>query len=215
MNPTQTDVDRAVAAARTLESQGYFVRVKAGDQRAASYFTRMVAYEVNPSGNPSDFGCLSKTPGETQVDGFAEDALCFGNNPADRQNAVDMINGAGAPNASIGGGIKERRENNLWVKPVPLTADQVSYLLNGGQPQPIPPPPPSFPYPDEGTAVLAFQNRVKKAYTDVGRIFPDPNDSDAYRHFSRYGYSCKGMPEPDAANKHIKELRAQLGAPPE
>lgn len=81
---------------------------------------------------------------------------------------------------------------------------------------PIPqPPPPAFPYPDEGTAVLAFQQRVKKAYNDVGRIFPDPNDSDAYRHFARYGYSCSKMPEPDAANKHIAELRAQLGAPPE
>ncbi len=78
-------------------------------------------------------------------------------------------------------------------------------------PQPIPPPVTLYPYPDEGTAVLAFQNDVKKAYNDAGRIFPDPNDSDAYRHFVRYGYSCKTMPEPDARAKHVSELRAQLG----
>lgn len=85
--------------------------------------------------------------------------------------------------------------------------------LKGGAPVPPVPQPPSFPYPDEATAVLAFQNRVKKAYKDVGRIFPDPNDADAYRHFARYGYDCHQMPEPDAQNKRVKELRKQLGAP--
>jgi hypothetical protein len=76
---------------------------------------------------------------------------------------------------------------------------------------PVQPPAPSFPYPDEGTQVLAFQNDVKQAYKDAGRQFPDPNDSDAYRHFCRYGYSCSKMPEAEAHTKHIKELRAQLG----
>lgn len=77
------------------------------------------------------------------------------------------------------------------------------------------PAPTMFPYPDENTAVLAFQERVKAAYRAVHRQFPDSQDADAYRHFVRYGYSCRSMPEPEAANKHIRELRAQLGAGPE
>lgn len=78
----------------------------------------------------------------------------------------------------------------------------------------ITPPAPAvklYPYPNEGTDVLAFQNDVKQAYTDARRIFPDPADTDAYRHFVRYGYSCHVMPEPEARRKHISELRAQLG----
>ena len=43
--------------------------------------------------------------------------------------------------------------------------------------------------------------------------FPDPADEDAFRHFMRYGYSCRYMPEPEAADKHIAELRADLGLP--
>lgn len=215
MGISSETLNRAVTAARHLEQQGYFERVRQGDQKAASLFARLTAYTLNPSGDGDDYGCLSKSPSETQVDGFAEDAICYTDNPADRMNVVDLINGAGAPGASIGGAAKERRESNKWVKPVPLSDEQMAYLRPGGPPTPQPPQPPGFPYPDEGTAVLAFQNRVKKAYNDVGRFFPDPNDSDAYRHFSRYGYSCHGMAEPEAADKHIAELRAQLGAPPE
>jgi hypothetical protein len=72
-------------------------------------------------------------------------------------------------------------------------------------------PPLAYPYPDENTAGKAFQERVRKAYSDAGRAFPDPNDPEAFRHFMRYGYSCHEMPEPEAADKHIAELRAQLG----
>src|SRR5687768_12908264 len=67
-----------------------------------------------------------------------------------------------------------------------------------------------FPYPDEATAVKRFQDRVREEYHAVGRQFPDPNDPDAFRHFTRYGYSCHEMPEPQAADKHIAELRADL-----
>lgn len=80
---------------------------------------------------------------------------------------------------------------------------------------PAPPAQPSFPYPDEQVAVRRYQDRVKAAYRAVGRAFPDPLDEDAFRHFTRYGFSCHEMPEPDAAAKHIKELREELGAPPE
>lgn len=220
MSVDQDTLNRAIAAARALEAQGYFEKVRQGDQRAASLFARLTAFRLNPNGNTSDYGCLSKSPGETGVDGFAEDAICFTADSNDRQNVVDLINGAGAPGASIGGAVKERRPNNVWVKPQALNSEQLAYLKSGGMPPdptepPIPPPSASFPYPDEPTAVLNFQKRVKAAYNSIGRIFPDPNDSDAYRHFSRYGYSCSKMPEPEAANKHIKELRQELGAPPE
>lgn len=124
---------------------------------------------------------------------------------------IDFIANHESSSAHIWQGYPDPSGPGAWVKP--LTLAQID---NGGEtPTPQPPQPPSFPYPDEGTAVLAYQNRVKKAYNDVGRIFPDPNDSDAYRHFVRYGYSCHEMKEPDAQNKHVKELRAQLGAPPE
>ena len=83
------------------------------------------------------------------------------------------------------------------------------------QSDPPPPPQASFPYPDERVAVRRFQVRVKAAYRAVGRPFPDPLDEDAFRHFTRYGYSCHEMPEPDAAAKHIAELRRDLGAPAE
>jgi hypothetical protein len=81
---------------------------------------------------------------------------------------------------------------------------------SGPGPQPEPPPV-GFPYPDENTTIRAYQERVRKAYSDAGRAFPSPNDSDAFRWFSRYGYSCSKMPEPQAADKHIAELRAELG----
>lgn len=118
---------------------------------------------------------------------------------------VDCIGSAGIPSQFPVWNVFDSlvEGSGAWVDPNAVT------------PIPPTPQPPAFPYPDEGTAVLAFQNRVKKAYNDVGRIFPDPNDSDAYRHFARYGYDCHEMKEPDAANKRIKELRAQLGAPPE
>jgi len=90
--------------------------------------------------------------------------------------------------------------------------------LTDGGPSPGPTPSPSpvqFPYPDEGTLVKALQDRVKAAYQAIGRSFPDPNDSDAYRHFARYGYDCRGMDAQAAADKRIKELRAELGAPAE
>lgn len=73
-----------------------------------------------------------------------------------------------------------------------------------------------FPYPDEATTVTAYQDRVRAEYQAVGRQFPDPNDADAFRWFTRYGYSCRAMPEPEAATKHLRELHEALhaGAPP-
>jgi len=121
---------------------------------------------------------------------------------------VDVIGGAGGPNPQP-----------TWTVFTNAAEGSGAHVIPGAVPQPpIPPqpqPPVGFPYPDEPTAVLAFQTRLKASYNAVGRKFPDEQDADAFRHFTRYGYSCRGMAEPDAANKHIKELRAELGAPPE
>lgn len=132
--------NRAIDMAHTLEAQGFFQRVRQGDQKAASLFARLVAQRLNPAGIPSDFGWLSKSPGESQVEGYAEDAIVYGNDEAERENVIDLVNGAGAPGASIGGGVKPRRENNRWVRPVPLSDDAMLYLMEGGAAQPLPPP---------------------------------------------------------------------------
>lgn len=71
----------------------------------------------------------------------------------------------------------------------------------------------TFGYPDEPTTIAAYQSRVKATFEEASRSFPDPLDSDAFRWFTRYGYSCREMPEPSAADKHIRELRAELGLP--
>lgn len=68
-----------------------------------------------------------------------------------------------------------------------------------------------YPYPDEPTTIKAYQDRVIATYAEAGRSFPDPNDADAFRWFTRYGYDCHLMPEPQAAERHLAELREALG----
>lgn len=138
MSVSTEQLNRILSEARALEAQGYFWRVKAGDQKAASLFARLVAFNVNPSGFVNDVGWLSKSPGESQVEGYAEDAICGNADPSDLANVIDLVNGAGAANASIGGAVKERRTNNQWVKPLSLTTAELNYLLVGA---PVPPPP--------------------------------------------------------------------------
>lgn len=70
-----------------------------------------------------------------------------------------------------------------------------------------------YPYPQEPTTVKAYRDRVEAEYLAVGR-FLDPADLKCLVHFTRYGYSCRSMPEPQAANKHIAELHAELNPPP-
>lgn len=83
---------------------------------------------------------------------------------------------------------------------------------SGAAPEPPPPPKPSASYPDENTFWKAFQERMRKAYSDVGRTFPDPNDADAFRRFSRCGFDIgQGVDPQTAADKHINELRKDLG----
>ena len=144
MSVSQAQLDRAIAQARVRESHGYFDRVRAGDQRAASLFVRLVAHDLNPHGFTSEYGWLSKTPGETNVDGYAEDAICGNADSTDWANVVDLVNGAGASGASIGGSVKQRRFENRWVTPQPLSDADLAYLLEGSHPVPQPPQYPSY-----------------------------------------------------------------------
>lgn len=123
-------LSRAVAAAQRLKAEGFFLRVEQGDQRAASLFARLVAYTLNPTGDPSSFGWLRKTRGGTNVDGYAEDAICYGSDPNADQNVIDMVNGTGAPGASIGAGDwKPRRIGaDVWETPKPLALVDLRYL---------------------------------------------------------------------------------------
>lgn len=213
---TEATLKRAITAARKLEAQGYFERVREGSQKAASLFARLVAWELNPAGDPGDFGCLSKSPGESQVDGFAEDAIVYGNDPEDRENVIDLVNGAGAPGASIGGAIRPRRSHNLWVKPQPLTASQLLFLRPSGEPPPPPPPPtpqyPPYPFPEDtvdGAGVALF--------ADFAQAGQPPNPA-MFRFAFRVAYSwlTKEVPDlPASVAKHRKEWRGLLGLPPQ
>ena len=214
MGVSPQQLQRIVAQARRRETQGYFVRVRAGDQRAASLFARLIAYDLNPTGLPNDVGWLSKQPGETQVDGWAEDAVCGNADAFDLQNVVDLVNGAGAPNASIGWSVKERRENNKWVAPQALTSDEASYLLAGGPPIPIPiPQPPQYPpYPQPETLV---DGAGVALFADFGEAGQPPNPQ-MFRFVFRVAYSwlTKEVPSLEASvAKHRKEWRALLGLP--
>lgn len=84
---------------------------------------------------------------------------------------------------------------------------------SGSGPAPKPEPPkPSVSYPDEATFWKLFQVRMQQAYKDAGRTFPDPHDADAFRRFSRCGFDIgQGMEPQRAADKHISELRQELG----
>ena len=167
MNPTQADVDRAVAAAKMLQQQGRFAKVKTGDERAASYFSRMVASTVNPSGDQNDWGWLSKPAGGFNVEGYADAAIVFGNNAADLNNVLKIVTQAGSsdPNAiQIGSSLQPRRAVDVWVTPVPLPASLPAYL--GGSSDPIPPPPPPMPVPpgpDEALDELNWLNAYYQA----------------------------------------------------
>ncbi len=163
-------------------------------------FIRIVAHELHAldprvglngkRGNPNDLSddCLNVLDPDDGPGTTPDGDKCW---------VVDVIASAGAPNASVTWNPFPDPESSMgaWVEPGPPPAgpDEV------------------YPYPDEPTTGKAYQTRVKETYTEAKRAFPDPADEDAFRHFMRYGYSCRYMPEPEAADKHIAELRADLG----
>lgn len=217
MNPTTDDVRRAVAAARDLEAQGYFVKVKQGDERAASYFARMVAAKSNPSGNPNDWGALTKPAGGFNVEGFADGAIVFGNNPSDLSNVLKIVVSVGNtdPNAiHIGDAVQPRRTVDVWASPVPLPDALGVYLLNGGQPKPVPPPKPVYPSyealgGDEGGKKIT---RILEAdYKRAGMRGLD-GDCGAWQQRVSYDFLtgiCKTVDE--AIKKHRDEWCQTLG----
>lgn len=209
---TQEQLQAVVAQAKKREAQGYFARARKGDSRAGSLFVRLVAWDLNPEGKNGSWGWLSKTSGETNVEGFAEDAVVGNADPTDRLNVVDLINGAGAVGASIGGSVKERRAHNKWVAPKALTPEELSYLLEGGEEKPEAPPRPAIqPYPDEQEWwPKVFDVEVAARYARAGLSYPD--GPRAFRWASRVAYDiASGMTREDSLAKHLKELEAALG----
>ena len=213
MGISQEQLDRAIAAARTLETQGYFERARQGDQRAASYFVRLLAYTLNQSGSAEDYGCLSKSPGETNVDLYAEDAICFTANLSDLQNVADMINGAGAKDASIGGAVKERRPNNRWVKPQKMTDEQMKYLVAGTAPPP-PQPAPVVPGREEALDELKWLDAYYAAPEGLQRPNglslngkPDFEGVAAWYLDVYQQARIKGKSRADARAAYVKDIR--------
>lgn len=209
---TQADLDRAITAARLRQTQGYFGKAKAGDQRAASLFVRLVALDLNSFGDPTGYGWLSKQPGEANVDGWAEDATVFGASPTDLMNVVDLINGAGAPGASIGGAIKARRLSNTWAAPKPLTAEEMAYI-SGPVVVPVPPAPTYPSYEslggDEGGKKITRQ--LEADYRRAGKPGLD-GDCGAWQQRVSYDFlTGKVAPVEAAIAKHRADWCAALG----
>lgn len=175
-----------------------FYNLKTHEGHAA--FVDAVVATLN--GLDSNFRHLKKKPGQTDLHGHGEDSFVY-LLPENKAQAGDFVQGAGGPDPKPRWGIDP--------EPYYTHKDAHDPDDHGIGEAPPPPPAPQFPYPDEVIHVLSFQTRVKSAYQEAGRIFPDPNDSDAYRHFVRYGYSCGRMDAQQAEEKHIVELRKALG----
>lgn len=133
-----------LATAQAVAGEGYFDRCASGDMRGCSYFARLVALRLNPMGNPSSWGTLTKPAGGSNVEGYADDAIVLGADPSNRQNVYDLVVGAGAPGATVtANGPLPRRTSDVWEAPKPLTAAQMAYLRPGATPSPTPTPAPT------------------------------------------------------------------------
>lgn len=142
---------------------------------------------------------------------ISDDAINFKGEGADYdptagnapRTVIDVIGSAGTPGAFPQWIVVTNAANPVgaaWVKPGAVA------------PPVVVPPAPKPVYPDENTFWKAFQEQMRKAYSDAGRTFPDPNDADAFRRFSRCGFDIgTGMNADAAAAKHISELRKELG----
>jgi hypothetical protein len=226
MNPTTEDVKRAQSAARDLEAQGYFAKVKAGDVRAASYFARMVACRANPMGSTSDWGWLAKGGG-TEVEGYADGAIVFGNDPLDLTNVLKIVTQVGSNDPSaitIGSSVQPRRQVDTWAAPIPLPSLGV-YLLNGGVPHPVPPPQP-FPPPftidrgefiDEGFFLHGYYAAPEGLQRAEGLWKPTPKYPNGAPDFEGIGAwlfdvylseRMKGKSRADARAAYVKQIRS-------
>lgn len=213
MSVPSEDVKRATDMAHQLEAQGYFAKAKAGDEKGASYFARMVASRVNPTGNSADWGWLKKTGSGFNVDGYADGAIIFGNDPSNRRNVLKIVTQIGStdPNAiQIGDAVQEHRESDVWASPVPLPDALPAYL--GGSPTPLPPPAPTVP-PYAGDAF--FTEKVGAPlhadYSAAGQLL----NAGSATWFARTIYDIfAGMTPEASVTKHRNEWRGALGLPP-
>lgn len=199
------------------ERQGYFERCRQGDPTAASLFTRLCAYLMNPNGDPTGYGWLTKQPGENNIDGYSIDAIVYTNNQADLMNVADIITGAEAPGATTTWQApKPRRAGNRWEAPKPLTSDQLLYLRPAGPPQPKPPDPPQpkppavVPY-DEPWLQTVVRPAVVGRYQAAKRALDDQYPIWMTR--TLYDHVAMGLSKEDSLTKHLKELNAALGLP--
>jgi hypothetical protein len=135
-----------VSAIDQVVNEGYFEKARSGDLRGASYFARLVAFRSNPEASTAAVGALRKGGG-SNVEGYADDAVCGNANPADLFNVYDLVGGSGAPGASpTVNGPLPRRDADTWEAPRALSADQMNYLKAGsGTPAPGPIPAPGLP----------------------------------------------------------------------
>jgi hypothetical protein len=217
--------DTIVRAAQAREAQGYFKRAEAGDKKASALFVRLTAYDVNPLGKSDSVGCLRKTGGGTNVDGYAEDAVVVGSDPSNRMNVLDLVASAGAPGASIATDLdyKERRASDVWEKPKPLSDADMAYLLDGEMPSfeagggaPQPPATPTYPsYEALGgdSGGVAITRQLEADYKRAGRPGLD-GDCGAWQQRVSYDFLtgvCKTVQE--SIDKHKAEWCAALGIP--
>lgn len=223
-------VPNDIAVAERLAAQGYFTKAAQGDARAASLFVRLFAYTANPEAKPSSWGWLKKGGGH-QIDGYAEDAVVYGNNPADLHNVVDLVIGTGAPNAKLVPTTSvtvQRRPSDTWEAPRALTAAELAYLGGSGTlppPGPVCPDPsahqpkPLPPYPSEpgfwhasGSYGGAVKAAYQEAFTKGLRASPDP-DWNAFVWFARpaYAIATGALSAEQAARDYVADLRRQLG----
>ena len=115
---------------------------------------------------------------------------------------IDIIAGAEGPDPSL-----------VWGDVTQKTIDAGvpgGWVQSGGT-TPGPAPGLIQPYPDENAWFGGvYEPAVAACYREAGSVFPD--NSAAFRWFSRCGYSIgNGMTKEAAMDKTIKELRAALG----
>lgn len=214
-----------IGIAQSLVAQGYFNRVAAGDQRAASLFARLFAHTANPDARTNSWGWLRKGGG-TNVDGWAEDAVVYGNDPNQDFNVVDLVGGAGAPGATLASTTTHTKPRRIgvdtWAPPKPLTADEFSYLKGfnppGTTPQPKPCPDPSAhlpkpPKPYVGDA--AFDAIFTTLEADMKRAGQPGLNGQSGRWAGRicHDYYVEGLSMDASIAKHRVEWCQLLGIP--
>lgn len=191
---------------RELERAGYFKKVADGDHRACGLFARMAAHALNPTGDPQGWGALRKNGPGRNVEGYSEDAIVLGSNPADRNNVCDIINSAGAPGATLNTrpSFVNRRESDVWEKPVPLNAEQLAYLKGDAAPGPTPTPTPTptpvpVPPPVDLGPVLAAISALSARVGEVEEAV-----TKAIEHANEHGNAAHAVLELDNLSKRLE-----------